>query len=145
MSLVDAERYLAQVRRSEKALGLLTQAALAETPTEDVSDWVVTIHFYILCVYLKALGRCRGMDFQDHYAIRQWLNTESDLLSIARPYRKVEEWSRDSRYEGQTFAPPEISRFHSWFEDVRDHVVRLLRAHGIRDVPVVRPVDPHQL
>lgn len=143
MSQADAKRYLLQVQSNEKALRLLVAAAQAETPRVDVSDWAVTMHFYILCVYVKALGRCRGRDFQDHYGIRQWLNTESDLLQAARPYRKVEEWSREARYEGRTFYSSEMERFHDWFELVRDQLTALLRAHGLKAVPVVNPVDPH--
>lgn len=143
MTLADARRYLQQVRRTEKTLKLLVKATQREDPRVDVSDWAVTIHFYVLCVYVKALGRCRGQDFQDHYGIRQWLNTEPDLLRIARPYRKIEEWSRDSRYEGRTFSSAEFARLHEWFVEVRDCLTSLLQAQGIEDVPVVLPVDPH--
>ena len=134
--------YLFLVQRDADCLRLLAQAARSEYPGRDVSDWIVTIHFYILCVYVKALGSCRQQNFQDHYAIRQWLNTEPDLLGIARPYRKVEEASRDARYEGRLFAPPEIQRFHQWFQEARDQFVALLRKEGVTQIPNPDPVVP---
>ena len=89
MSSKDAIFYLNLVTRDEQALKLLVGAARSK---RDVSDWVVTLHFYVLCIYVKATGRCFGQDFQDHYAIRNWINSEARLLPIAADYRTVEEW-----------------------------------------------------
>lgn len=140
--MMKASDYLALIRHDVECLHLLAGAARTEKPPKDVSDWIITLHFYLLCVYVKALARCRQKDFQDHYAIRLWLNTEKDLLGVARPYRKVEEWSRDARYEGRLFTQPEILRFHHWFKEARDQLVALLRKEEAGQVPVPDPVSP---
>lgn len=140
MSAKPAQHYIDLARRNMDTAQLLATAAASSQ--RDVTDWLTTLHFYTLCIIVKALGRCRGRDFQDHYAIRQWLNTEADLLTIAGTYRKVEEWSRDARYEGRQFdAKSEIPRLHGWFESVRDHLARLLESHGLK-VPRLAPVEP---
>ena len=142
MNKPGVEKYLHLIQHDVDALGLLVGAARASKPPKNVSDWAITLHFYILCVYVKALGRCRGKDFQDHYSIREWLNEEKDLLFIARPYRKVEEWSRDARYEGRVFDPSEVGRFHKWFVEVRNGFVALLQKEGLSSVPAPDPISP---
>lgn len=142
MTASQAERYARLIDRNVSSLKLLRDAARNAQPKKDVSDWIVTIHFYILCVYVKCLGKCRGRDFQDHYGIRQWLNSERDLVHVARPYRKVEEWSRDARYEGRTFRDDEFRRFAGWFTTARDHFVRSLSNEGLSNIPNVDPVTP---
>lgn len=140
MTTKPAQHYLDLARRDMDAAQILATAAVAGQ--RDVTDWLTTLHFYTICVYVKALGRCRGRDFQDHYAIRQWLNTEADLLAIAGTYRKIEEWSRDARYEGRQFdARIEVPRLHGWFITVRDHLACLLKGHGLA-VPRIEPVAP---
>jgi hypothetical protein len=135
-----AEPYLELAARDAWALAALAKAG--RDARRDVSDWVVTLHFYTLCIYVKALGRCRGRDIQDHYGIRQWLNSDVELTPIARPYRKIEEWSRDARYEGRLFdAKSEMPRFHEWFVAVRDHLCGLLEREGLRPARIA-PVDP---
>ena len=142
MSETDAGTYFELLRRDVRTLGVLAAAARNANPPHDASDWVVTLHFYILCIYAKALGRCRGKEFQDHIGIRNWLNTESDLLAVAKSYRKTEEWSRDARYEGRIFDAEEIRNLHRWFRTARDIFVELLRGNACQDVPVVEPVNP---
>jgi hypothetical protein len=105
----------------------------------DVSDWKCTLLFYIACTYVKALGMARGKDIQDHFQLRQWLNTTDDLWGFAKPYRKLEERSRDARYEGRFYASRELADCGRWFSEVRDAVVGLLRAMGVTQVPVVDP------
>lgn len=141
MSQSDAQRYFELLRRDEQTLQLLSTSARTKQPAQDVSDWIVTLHFYVLCVYVKALGRCRGREFQDHLGLRTWLNTEADLLAAAKPYRKTEEWSRDARYEGRTFKVEEIRILHRWFKEARDIILGLLRKQVGGEVPVVEPVS----
>ena len=56
--------------------------------------------------------------------------------------RKVEEWSRDARYEGRLFDAEDFDRFFGWFTDARDSIVNLLKENGIAAPPVVEPVFP---
>jgi hypothetical protein len=93
-----------------------------------------------LWVCMKALGRARGKDLQDHFGLRQWINTEGDLVEIAEPYRYVEEWSRDARYEGRRFSGKDLERFYGWFIDARDKMLARLKAHGLTNLPVLDPV-----
>ncbi len=101
--------------------------------------------FYITCIYVKALGRSFERDIQDHYALRLWLNTEPELLSIARAYRHIEEPSRDARYEGRTFKKEfAVERVVPNFVRVRDHIADLLEKRGATGVPRVNLVAVFQ-
>jgi hypothetical protein len=142
MTKADCTRYLDLVRHDHRCATLLARGAAQDKTRVDVTDWLITYHFYILCVYVEALGLCRQKDFQDHYAIRAWLNDAADLLAIAKSYRKVEEWSRDARYEGRKFTVLEIDRFHGWFSHVRDRLADLIEAEGVAGVPRVPAVSP---
>ena len=131
MSVAEAERYLAIAQHDYRVLGLLTRASRRAPSPEDVTDWQVALLYYMLCILIKALGCCRRIELQDHYSIKRWLNAEADLLSIAKPYRKAEEWSRDARYEGRRFGPAEMRRYLSWFDAVYAHLLALLAAEGV--------------
>lgn len=134
------EKYLRLIEHDFGVLELLTASAERAKPPRDVSDWQVTLIFYITCIYVKALGRSFGRDIQDHYGLRQWLNTEPDLLVIARPYRHIEEPSRDARYEGRTFDRDFIlKRIVPHFVLVRNHLAGLLEKRGATAVPRVDP------
>ena len=123
----EVRRYLALVAHDARALALLSRAA----DREDVSDWQCTLLYYMACVYVKALGRFRQVDLQDHFQVKQWLNTSPDLVDVARPYRKLEDRSRDARYEGRRYSRDEQRQHVRWFEEVQDRVSALLRAGGI--------------
>lgn len=142
MSQADCAHYLDLVRHNHRCALLLAEAARGHKTSPDVSDWIVTFHFYILCVYVKALGRCRLQDFQDHYSLRAWLNQQPDLLEVTKSYRRVEEWSRDARYEGRTFTGAEMERLHRWFVHARDGFADLLEAENVRPVPRPAAIEP---
>lgn len=137
MALVDVPPYLRLVEHDLEVLGLLSKAAAHDH--KDVTDWQCTLLFYMACIYVKALGRLRNKDLQDHYQLKQWLNETPDLLSITKPYRKLEDSSRDARYEGRRFTRDEMSRLLRWYSEVRDGLVRLLKAGGVTSVPVADP------
>ena len=129
MSVSEASRYLDLADRDYAVAAMLTGAA--GKAKRDVTDWQVTLLYYVLCVEVKALAASRGLELPDHYSIKQWLNAERDLLVTAKPYRKAEEWSRDARYEGRLFTPAELSRYARWFEAVHLHVRDLLKRANI--------------
>ncbi len=133
--------YLDLVRHTHAVLKLMAEANRGNGQAGDISDWVVTLHFYILCTYVKALGSSRKCDFRSHNHIHAWIAGTKDLQGAFRSYRKVEEWSRDARYEGRTFPPAEMAAVHRWFVDVRDQVGGLLEAAGVRPVPRVAIVE----
>lgn len=135
MALSDVPPYLALVAHDNEVLTLLT--AGGRTAKRDVSDWQATLLFYMACIYVKALGRLRGEELQDHYRIKQWLNTTSDLVVIASSYRKLEDRSRDARYEGRRFAPLEMEQHARWFETVRHAIEGLLTAGGVSGLPTL--------
>jgi len=146
MNVQEARRYLELAEHDCRVLRILRRAcddpragALRE---EDTTDWQVALVYYILCIEVKALGCCRGMELQDHYTIKRWLNDEPELREVARPYRKAEEWSRDARYEGRRFDEREMRRYLSWFGAVHDHLARLLNGEGLS---VPGSVDPRPL
>lgn len=135
-------RYFELIERHHLCLRLLADAGRIHGKTSETSGWIVTLHFYVLCAYFKAIGKSFGIDFQDHYAIRQWMNSEEDVCYLFQHYRKVEEWSRDARYEGRMFGAEEIeNRLHNWFKLVRDGVVSQLRKRGFEDAPEVESVS----
>jgi len=139
MSLEASSHYLRLIEHDREVLRLLTEQP---SPALDTSDWQITIFYYILCLYMKALGSVGGLEFQDHYAIKQWLNSTPELVVIAKPYRKAEEWSRDARYEGRLFNDSERTRFLNWFTIVRAHLTQLLRSAGVTNLPQIELIFP---
>ena len=127
------------VEHNLDVLRLLSESARRGTPATDVSDWKCTLLFYMACIYVKALGKLRNKDLQDHYDLRQWLNSTPDLILITRPYRKLEERSRDARYEGRRFSSVEMKDSLRWFCEVRDRLSALLRAGGASPIPTIDP------
>ena len=135
MSVQEAKRYLGIAEHDYRVLCLLVEASNGSSsgasPSEDTTDWQVALLYYILCIEVKALASCRGGELQDHYTIKQWLNTETDVLSIAKYYRMAEEWSRDARYEGRCFTKEEMRRYLEWFHKIHDHLGTLFTSEGL--------------
>jgi len=134
------ENYLSLIKHDLNLLDLLTGKLPAHLENEDFSDWEVTILFYINCIYLKAVCRLFGEDIQDHYSLRQIINTHNELTSIAKAYRHLEEDSRDARYEGRKFNKEYITkRLLPKFIQVRDCAVTIIKKNGITNAPSVDP------
>lgn len=137
-----AEEHLETISRNGVTVRILAEAAQKRLPPADVSDWVVTIQYYILCLYIQAYGESQGKTFARHLDMRDWINSrESGLAEISRAYRKAEEWSRDARYKGRRFRKDEIDRFTDWFLQVRNFVASLLRQKLTSRVPEIAPLD----
>jgi hypothetical protein len=139
MGIAEPVSYLKLIQHDSDVLATLSVAAARKSPPLDVSDWKCTLLFYMACIYMKALGRARGRDLQDHYGIKQWINTDAALIAIAKSYRKLEERSRDARYEGRLYSRIELDQACRWFSEVRDHVSSLLKLDGIQDMPAIDP------
>ncbi|MDA0837812.1 MAG: hypothetical protein O3B01_13580 [Planctomycetota bacterium] len=140
MNPPEVQKYLELLKHDLKVLRLLTDAAKSSNPPEDVSDWQVTLLFYLACIYVKAAAQLYGERFDDHISLRGWLNREQDMIAMTRDYRKLEEASRDARYEGRLFSPREIEQEQlSRFETVRDHVVDVLRGKGVTRITEIDP------
>ncbi len=137
MSTSDPSVYFRLIEHDCDVLDLVSHKA---PPGCDTSDWQVTILYYILCLSMKAFGKVCGRELQDHYSIKQWLNSERRLIPVARQYRKAEEWSRDARYEGRRFSSKEMERFLEWFQSVHQHVSGLLAAAGVTGLPNIDSV-----
>jgi hypothetical protein len=133
------DRCLNIIRHDFDTLTLLSQGAAANKPPVDVSDWKCTILFYMACLYVRALAHQKGKDIHRHIEARDWINAEKDLIPIARSYRKLEERSRDARYEGRKFTRSEMDEILRWFCDVRETLIHLLAGSGLANVPRVDP------
>lgn len=138
----EIKNYLQLITHNSKLLDLLTSTYPEHLENEDFSDWKVTILFYMSCVYIKAVFCLFGIDIQDHYTLRQLINTRKELNLIAKPYRHIEEASRDARYEGRKFANQYIvERLLPKFNAVRDCANGLFKQHKILDIPTI-DVEP---
>lgn len=135
------EKYFRLIEHDLKLLDLLTEKYPSHLEKEDFSDWIVTTLFYIACIYLKALFRLYGEDIQIHYALKQQLYARKELFQIIKPYRHLEEASRDARYEGRVFSSDYIiNRLYPKFKIVRDCVVELFNKNRIFNIPQVDPL-----
>lgn len=139
MHVPDVERYLRLAEHDFEVLRILARAAATDPRPRDVSDWKVTILYYVACILVRALGKDRGKDFGDHFMVKQWMNTTHDLLPMTRPYRKLEERSRDARYEGRLFSDAQLEQSVAWFIAVRDHVLDLLGRSATYRFPRLDP------
>lgn len=136
----NVNSYLNLIEHDLKTLDLLTGKRPNHLTKEDFSDWEVTILFYMACIYIKAVCNLFGEDIQDHYTLRQIINTRPELYSIARSYRHLEEASRDARYEGRKFSRSYlIDRLLPKFNAVRDCAVSLLKQHNVTNIPDIDP------
>ena len=142
MSKENAQRHLDLIQRDADCAHLLANSARNASPRQDVSDWLITIQFYILCHYVKALGQCKGKEFVRHFDLRQWMNEETDLVPITREYRKAEERSREARYHGRLFPVDKVERFNDWFETVRDNLTIQIHNAGLSSPPSIDPIEP---
>jgi hypothetical protein len=129
------------VKHNFETLAILSEGASARKPPTDITDWKCTILFYMACIYLRALASNRKKVIERHMDARDWLNAEPDLIYIAKSYRKLEERSRDARYEGRRFKPAEMQEAYRWFCEVRDKLVDLLKKDGLASV---ESLDPKQ-
>jgi hypothetical protein len=144
MSLEDARHLLEVAAHDAKCAAILSEASRSHVPPHDASDWILTMQFYVLCLHVRALARCRGRAFERHEDARLWLNTEQELLAICKAYRLMEEWSRDARYKGRRFRTEEIAEFNARFEKVRDHLLPLLQRAGIKSPRRIAPIPPER-
>ena len=135
----NEQKYFDLIKHNEILFDLLNSRYPLHLEKENFSDWKVTVIFYILCIYLKATILCLyNEDIQDHSALRKKINTENKLCLIARSYRKIEEASRDARYEGRKFEIDYmINRLLPKFNEIRDCVIKLMNEKGIQNIPNV--------
>lgn len=90
------------------------------------------------CIFVKSACSLLGVDIQDHFTLRQIINTRQELWSIARNYRHLEEASRDARYEGRVFDKQYIlNRLVPKFNTVCDCVVSLLTQRSVQSIPSI--------
>ncbi|GAX62481.1 glyceraldehyde-3-phosphate dehydrogenase/erythrose-4-phosphate dehydrogenase [Candidatus Scalindua japonica] len=136
--MVNIDKYLNLVEHNSNLLRLITEKPSGSYKDVDFSDWQVTIIFYISCIYLKSVCSIFGLDVQNHFTIRKTMNERDELRPIFNDYRKIEEASRDARYEGKKFEERIIKkRILPRFNTVRDCVVEIIKNNGISKVPVV--------
>lgn len=129
---VDPGKYFRLVEHDRDLLDLLS-ALPPHLINRDFSDWVVTTTFYITCIYMKAYFQTKGIDIQDHITIRKLINTDPTVVSIAYDYRKLEEASRDARYEGRTFDANKLKeRVLSHYNRIRLHLVGIIKCGSCR-------------
>lgn len=133
LAFPESTRYIQLAEHDIRLLALISNQDRKQSGTlEDFSDWKVTIIFYISCILMKAVCSLWGEDIQNHYMLRRIINERPELYSIARDYRKLEEASRDARYEGRTFEPAFIvQRVIPKFNSIRDQVFLLLNNAGV--------------
>lgn len=130
--------YLKLIEHNSRLLDLITGERPAHLKDDDFSDWQVTIIFYMSCIYLKAVCFLLGEDVQDHYTLRQIINTREELYKngTAKYYRHIEEAGRDARYEGRKFDKEFIeNRILPKFYKVRDRAITILKENDVTDVP----------
>ncbi len=136
--MVSIDKYLNLVEHNLKLLRLISEKPSGSYKDVDFSDWQVTIIFYISCIYLKSVCSIFGLDVHNHFTIRKTINERDELRHIFNDYRKIEEASRDARYEGKKFEERIIKkRILPRFNSVRDCVVEIITKNGISEVPIV--------
>jgi hypothetical protein len=141
MKTAEAQKLLTVAHRDAVCAKLLAKAARSDKTSPDVSDWLITIQFYSLCLYVRALGLARGRELTNHEDARSWINDTPDLREMARDYRLVETRSREARYDGRLYERLEILEFNERFTAAMVHVLPLLRSSGLK-ADIVVPLPP---
>lgn len=122
-------------------MGLLADACRARDRWHDATDWIVTMLFYVACLYVKAYERGRGHDFQSHEDRNQWLAVDEHLSKHSRYYQLLFNASKLARYDG-------VRVGRGRYDEIRDAFEKLIRVLARRlhdfvpDPPVVAAVDP---
>ncbi len=102
--MTDAVRHFIYLtEHHHKLFDLLTGKLPEHLKNENFSDWQATTIFYMACILVKALCVTLNEDPKSHFEIRQLTYKNSELQSFAKEYRKLEEASRQARYDGRTF------------------------------------------
>jgi len=141
----EVEKYLKMVSHNFETLDFLTSAPPPNLKQIDFSDWQVTMIFYICCIYVKSVMGAAGIDIENHYSLRREITSHPDLKKIFNKYRKLEEASRDARYEGRKFEKRYIlETILPRFFFIRDCVVEVLKKSGYTSVPVLNPTPLFQ-
>jgi len=96
--LSNIKNYFELIEHDFKVLDLLTEEYPPNLKNEDFSDWIITLLYYISCIYIKAYFQSIGVNIQNHQALKEGISRSSKLYFIFIPYRKLEEASRDARY-----------------------------------------------
>lgn len=130
MGMTEASEYLAIGEHDLEVARVLSEASGRDNL--DATDWLVTIHFYALRMYLKALESLVGLAWQRHEEVHRWLNTTPDLLPISRPYWNFDRLSRSARYEGKQFGARERERLARDFRDARGEIFSRLTSRGLK-------------
>ncbi len=91
-------------------------------------QWCITIIFYMALHYLHAYFAEKSNIHPDSHArLQQEVRTDSNLKSIYKKYRHLEDDSRQARYLGKKF---EIYNMRSeclvWFRDIQASILKLL-------------------
>lgn len=94
----------------------------------DFRDWVVTGYFYSALHWIDAYLIRENKKTDDGHASRNTLtNTERELTTISRPYRKLYSYSRNARYNLVEFTAQEIRRdVIPKVKEIRGHMEKLL-------------------
>ena len=134
----DTTKYLNLIEHNVKLLDLISGIRPDHLKDNDFSDWQGTIIFYMSCIYLKAVCVLFDEDVQDHYTLRQLINTRKEIYEdgITKHYRHIEEASRDARYEGRKFDKVYVeNRILPKFYKVRDRAVKILKENNVNNIP----------
>jgi hypothetical protein len=137
MDKIDS--YFALIEHNVNLLDLLTSKQYPpHLIQEDFSDWCATTIFYVLCIYMKIVFTLMGKDVQDHFTLRQLINTTPELYAIAKYYRHIEEASRDARYEGKKYTKDYlVERILFKFEKVRECIEKILKKNKLNTIPKI--------
>jgi len=135
------EEYFSLIIHNKNLLEVIALNIPDHLEGEDFSDWKVTLSFYIICIYVKTYLNLIGIDVQDHYTLKQHINTIDDLIPIAKNYRHIEEASRDARYEGRKYDDNYLTnRILPKYNQIRNKLIALLKKKysGAENVPNIK-------
>ena len=135
------EDYFSLINHNDNLLEIISLHVPGHLQNEDFSDWKVTLTFYMICIYVKTYLDLIGIDVQDHYTIKQHINTIDNLIPIAKNYRHVEEASRDARYEGRKYDDTYLkNRILPKYNQIRNKLIALLKKEyaGTKNIPNIK-------
>jgi len=134
--LSNIKTYFELIEHDFKVLDLLTEEYPPNLKNEDFSDWIITLLYYMSCIYIKAYFQSIGVNIQNHQALKEEISRSSKLYFIFIPYRKLEEASRDARYEGRKFKYKDIiNKYYPKLKSIHDLVIEIFNKEGIENVP----------
>ena len=110
----------------EKVAENLAFLASIHENTRGAFCWSITVLFYTALHYIEAYFASHDKGFTNHASRGIEIRRDPRIKSIYRTYRKLEDLSREARYDASAMKQEDVERAKTRFEHVRRVIEAIL-------------------